>query len=79
MPEGRAPTPRDWAVIAADLEGELTRRIETMTCLRDDLTGCIGCGCVGMAACPLWNAGDAHGAGGAGARLVERRTPDADQ
>jgi MerR family redox-sensitive transcriptional activator SoxR len=70
-PPGRAPTPAEWEEIAAGLHGELTERIETMTRLRDQLSGCIGCGCLSMAACPLYNPDDAAGAGAAGAALVE--------
>jgi len=72
VPGGRAPTPAEWEAIAAGLEAELTERIEVMTRLRDNLAGCIGCGCLSMAACPLWNPDDARGAEGPGARLVER-------
>ncbi|MFO6464576.1 redox-sensitive transcriptional activator SoxR [Jannaschia sp. KMU-145] len=74
VPDGRAPTPADWSAIAAGMQDELTERIETMTRLRDNLDGCIGCGCLSMSACPLWNPDDAKGAEGPGARLVEART-----
>ncbi|WP_298436006.1 redox-sensitive transcriptional activator SoxR [uncultured Jannaschia sp.] len=74
VPDGRAPTPADWAAIAAGMQDELTERIETMTRLRDNLDGCIGCGCLSMSACPLWNPDDAKGAEGPGARLVEGQT-----
>ncbi|MEM8851301.1 MAG: redox-sensitive transcriptional activator SoxR [Pseudomonadota bacterium] len=71
VPDGRAPTPAEWEGIADGLHTELTERIETMTRLRDRLSSCIGCGCLSMAACPLYNPEDEKGADGPGARLVE--------
>ncbi|MCK0167905.1 redox-sensitive transcriptional activator SoxR [Jannaschia sp. S6380] len=70
-PSERPPTPKEWAAIAADLRDELTERIETMTRLRDNLDGCIGCGCLSMTQCALYNPDDAKGADGPGARNVE--------
>ncbi|MEM7710594.1 MAG: redox-sensitive transcriptional activator SoxR [Pseudomonadota bacterium] len=72
VPDGRAPTRAEWEAGAAGRPGEVTERLETMTRLRDNLSGCIGCGCLSMAACPLYNPDDAKGAEGPGARLVER-------
>lgn len=70
VPDGRAPDPDDWARIADGLRDELTARIEALTRLRDHLDGCIGCGCLSMAACPLYNADDALGAAGGGAHRL---------
>ncbi|CTQ48288.1 redox-sensitive transcriptional activator SoxR [Jannaschia donghaensis] len=72
VPVDRAPTPADWTLVAEDLHAELTERIEVMTRLRDRLEGCIGCGCLSMKVCPLYNPDDAVGAGRPGAGLVER-------
>ncbi|KIT14818.1 redox-sensitive transcriptional activator SoxR [Jannaschia aquimarina] len=72
IPGGRPPTPSDWERIAEDLHDDLTQRIEELTRLRDRLTGCIGCGCLSMKTCPLYNPDDQKAAEGPGARLVER-------
>ncbi|WP_308915953.1 redox-sensitive transcriptional activator SoxR [Jannaschia sp. LMIT008] len=72
-PPGERPmTQADWDRVATGMRAELTDRIEVLTKLRDNLAGCIGCGCLSMVNCPLYNDGDALGADGPGARLVER-------
>lgn len=72
LPDGRPPTVADWARMSAIWREELDRRIARLTCLRDSLTGCIGCGCLSMAVCPLRNPGDRAAAAGCGAWLLER-------
>lgn len=70
LPEARTPTAKDWARLSAGWRDLLTERIRQLTRLRDDLTGCIGCGCLSLDQCPLRNAGDRLGEAGAGARLL---------
>lgn len=71
LPEGRAPTAADWAGLSAQWRAELDARITRMTQLRDALDGCIGCGCLSLAACPLRNPEDTLGANGPGPRRFE--------
>jgi MerR family redox-sensitive transcriptional activator SoxR len=71
LPEGRAPTAEDWAVLSRTWQAELDERIRRLTQLRDQLDDCIGCGCLSLKTCPLRNPQDALGAQGAGARLLE--------
>lgn len=71
VPAERAPTPGEWEQVAADLHGELTDRIETMTRLRDRLSGCIGCGCLSMTVCPLDNPDDVMAARQPGAGRID--------
>lgn len=71
LPEGRAPTAADWARLSARWRLALDERIACLTRLRDQLSDCIGCGCLSMKACPLRNPGDTLAAEGAGARLLE--------
>ncbi|WP_053843623.1 redox-sensitive transcriptional activator SoxR [Paracidovorax avenae] len=66
LPEGRTPTVADWRRLSAAWRAELDERIATLTRLRDQLDGCIGCGCLSLRACPLRNPDDALGASGAG-------------
>jgi MerR family redox-sensitive transcriptional activator SoxR len=79
LPEGRAPTVADWRRLSAAWRQDLDERIETLTRLRDQLDGCIGCGCLSLKACPLRNphdalAGDGPGPHFSGAvRAVRRR------
>lgn len=58
LPEGRTPTREDWARVSQCWEGELTARIEQLQRLRDNLTDCIGCGCLSLDRCALANPQD---------------------
>lgn len=71
LPKGRTPTEQDWRKLSARWRDELERRIVTLTRLRDQLTGCIGCGCLSMHQCPLRNPHDELAGEGSGARLLE--------
>jgi MerR family transcriptional regulator, redox-sensitive transcriptional activator SoxR len=70
LPQERTPTAEDWARLSAAWKDELDARIEGLTRLRDQLDGCIGCGCLSLEACPLRNPGDELAAEGSGARLL---------
>lgn len=66
LPEDRTPTREDWARISACWRSDLDARIRTLQRLRDDLTECIGCGCLSIDRCALSNTDDrlaAHGPG----------------
>lgn len=71
LPDGRTPTTADWTRLSRRWRADLDVRIDQLTRLRDQLDGCIGCGCLSLKACPLRNPGDVAGAGGAGARYLE--------
>lgn len=73
LPEGRTPTAFDWAALSARWRDELTTRIERLTRLRDQLDGCIGCGCLSTKHCPLRNPFDELSEQGAGPRLLDPR------
>jgi MerR family redox-sensitive transcriptional activator SoxR len=70
LPAGREPTAADWARISRRWHEQLTRRIEVLTRLRDDLDSCIGCGCLSLKRCRLFNPGDRAAEGGAGPRFL---------
>lgn len=70
LPDGRTPNEADWNRIAGTFRAELDQRIETLTSLRDNLDGCIGCGCLSMKKCALYNAGDRAARRGAGPRYL---------
>lgn len=80
LPEERTPTARDWERLAKRWKEELDDRIRRMALLRDRLTGCIGCGCLSMKLCPLFNPADSMAECGAGPQLLEPGTegPPAD-
>ncbi|HUE79578.1 MAG TPA: redox-sensitive transcriptional activator SoxR [Sphingomicrobium sp.] len=70
LPEGRAPTHQDWAVISERIRGRLDERIEMLTRTRDQLDGCIGCGCLSLERCALINPADRAAVAGAGPRFL---------
>lgn len=70
LPEGRNPSPADWRRISLQFRDRLDQRIATLTRLRDDLDGCIGCGCLSLPKCALYNPGDKAGERGAGPRYL---------
>ena len=71
LPQKRTPTSEDWKRLSARWRAQLNDRIERLTRLRDQLDGCIGCGCLSVDSCPLRNPGDRLAQQGAGARLLE--------
>jgi MerR family redox-sensitive transcriptional activator SoxR len=70
LPESRTPTKADWAALSARWRGHLNERIAFLERLRDDLTGCIGCGCLSLQRCRLYNPDDQLSEEGAGPRLL---------
>ena len=71
LPEGRTPTRNDWARLSSSWRDNLDHRIAQLVRLRDDLTGCIGCGCLSLGSCSLVNAADRLGERGPGARVLD--------
>ncbi|MEU8152961.1 redox-sensitive transcriptional activator SoxR [Micromonospora sp. NPDC048986] len=76
LPEARTPSPQDWARLSASWRSRLNERIRLLTKLRDDLDGCIGCGCLSLQRCTLNNPEDTLAGEGPGARLVLPRPTD---
>lgn len=70
LPENRTPTKADWGRLSARWGRQLDERIALMERLRDQLTGCIGCGCLSLKRCNLFNPGDRLAAAGAGPRIL---------
>lgn len=71
LPERRTPTAADWKHLSALWRERLDDRIARLTRLRDQLDGCIGCGCLSLESCPLRNPWDCLGAEGPGPRLLD--------
>lgn len=70
LPNKRTPTQRDWTGISSTLTSRLDERIAHLTQLRTRLSGCIGCGCLSLAKCKLYNSEDRAAANGPGPRYV---------
>ena len=71
LPSGKAPSEADWRRLSTGWRDLLNERIRQLTQLRDQMDGCIGCGCLSMKDCPLRNPGDALSERGQGAVLLE--------
>jgi MerR family redox-sensitive transcriptional activator SoxR len=70
LPEGRTPTQKDWARISRIFRARLDQRIAAMTHMRGKLDECIGCGCLSLKRCALYNPQDRLGQQGSGPRLL---------
>jgi MerR family redox-sensitive transcriptional activator SoxR len=70
LPAGQAPTKKDWTRVAVKIEARLDAQIAMLQNLRDKLDGCIGCGCLSLDACALYNSDDRAGAAGPGPRFI---------
>ncbi len=70
LPAGRAPTKQDWGRISRSFREHLDAKIATLRELRDNLDGCIGCGCLSLRSCALYNPQDRARRGGAGPRYL---------
>ena len=66
LPAHKAPSKADWTRISTEIRGDIDGRIATLERLRDRLDGCIGCGCLSLESCALWNPDDALAAKGPG-------------
>ena len=71
LPQGRTPTKRDWQRLSRSWRPRLDEQIERLERLRDQLDGCIGCGCLSLRACALNNPSDALAPEGPGAVRLE--------
>lgn len=70
LPHGRAPTQADWTAISERMRASLDARISTLQRTRDLLDGCIGCGCLSLERCALYNPEDRASRAGAGPRFL---------
>jgi MerR family redox-sensitive transcriptional activator SoxR len=70
LPVDRTPTKADWTRLSRRWRHHLDARIDYLGRLRDDLVGCIGCGCLSLTTCRLQNRDDEMAREGSGARLL---------
>ncbi len=67
LPRDHAPTKADWARLSRNWQSELDARIDALQRLRDQLTSCVGCGCLSLRTCALNNPDDRAATRGPGA------------
>ena len=68
LPTHKAPSKADWTRISTTMRTDIETRITQLETLRDKLDGCIGCGCLSLDACALYNPDDTVAAFGTGPR-----------
>ena len=76
LPDKRTPTQKDWEKISRNFGRDIDDRIAALTRLRQRLSGCIGCGCLSLTNCALYNEGDRAAAKGAGPRYLMGDNPN---
>jgi len=72
LPDNRTPTKADWERLSRSWRTRLDEQIVRIERLRDKLTGCIGCGCLSLKTCALYNPGDTLADQGPGPVILER-------
>jgi MerR family transcriptional regulator, redox-sensitive transcriptional activator SoxR len=70
LPASRTPTTADWSRLSSGWRSRLDERIALLEGLRDQLTSCIGCGCLSLEVCGLYNVEDEAAARGSGPRYL---------
>ena len=76
LPLGRAPNQEDWTALSTGMREMLQERIDLLTRTRDLLDGCIGCGCLSLDRCALYNPADRAAAKGPGPRYLLSNVQD---
>lgn len=72
LPNDKAPTKSDWQRLSKQWKVQLELQISQLTALRDNMSSCIGCGCLSLKACPLYNPDDELGKKQSGAVLLKK-------
>lgn len=70
LPSARTPTQKDWRVMSGEFRRHIEERIAALELMRDRLDGCIGCGCLSLRNCALYNPSDRVSAKGSGPRYL---------
>ena len=73
LPNNRTPDKTDWEALSTTWRDELTAKINYLEKLRNSLNGCIGCGCLSMNNCPIYNENDKLASEGCGAVLLDKQ------
>ena len=76
LPEQRTPTRADWSRLSRRMRAELDARISALSLLRERLDGCIGCGCLSLSNCKLYNPQDQASRFGQGPRFLMGDEPN---
>ncbi|HJQ76650.1 MAG TPA: redox-sensitive transcriptional activator SoxR [Acidimicrobiia bacterium] len=77
LPHDKTPTRSDWERLSVSWRSRLDAQIAELVALRDELTDCIGCGCLSLTSCSIFNPGDAASGLGTGPRYLLGDSRDA--
>lgn len=75
LPPDRAPTRAEWTRLSRPWRRRVAARIEQLQALQDTLDGCLGCGCLSLKRCGLYNPGDEAAGEGPGSRWLRTSQP----
>jgi MerR family redox-sensitive transcriptional activator SoxR len=70
LPHDKVPTKSDWERLSNSWRTRLDHQISELVALRDELTDCIGCGCLSLKSCAIFNPGDVASDLGSGPRYL---------
>jgi MerR family redox-sensitive transcriptional activator SoxR len=73
LPDKRTPTKADWEKLSRQWHMLLDKRINYLQRLRDSLSSCIGCGCLSLKSCPLYNPDDLLAEKGSGPIILDEK------
>lgn len=73
LPDNRTPTKEDWETLSTAWKDMLNERIRKLENLRDSLSSCIGCGCLSLKSCPLYNPDDELAKKGTGPVILDSK------
>lgn len=76
LPNNRTPTADDWDTIGQTFQTDIDERIKALTRLKSKLSSCIGCGCLSLKTCALYNEDDIAREKGTGPRYLMGDSPD---
>lgn len=70
LPHDATPTKQDWQRLSRGWQSRLDRQIAELTALRNELSDCIGCGCLSLKSCAIFNPSDVIASRGTGPRYL---------
>lgn len=79
LPDNRTPTRVDWQRLSRLFSRDIDERVNQLQLLKEKLSGCIGCGCLSLSNCQLYNPDDTVNKHGAGARYLMGDSPGDNQ
>jgi MerR family redox-sensitive transcriptional activator SoxR len=77
LPVDHVPSATEWNRVARSWQHRIDEQIADLQRLKNQLTGCVGCGCLSLTKCGLYNRDDMAARRGPGARYLLGDEPPA--